>query len=1041
MQGGRLLGVSDDLGITEVAEGPTLIHGTSDTLADLGLVNASPVSVETISALALGAAPDGRRLVHGGERRAYFDLTFSTCGSLSAEFAALRAAGNVVAADALLDDWRASVDDALRAYAANMNTARRWYGDDAVQKDELGGLVWLTDLHSASRPVDGITTGDPNIHIHARLFALSRRRSDGNWSALQNSELFQHSPSIAAVADAAMRKRVEGRGYRTREVRHGGDRRSAWTAWELDRVPESLIAAFSSRTSLINELVAEEELRMGHKLSPKQKAALSRNSRSAKIERSRAAVAEDWAAICARHHYAPLPAGVPPIAPRDNTRIIRQLIKETPDRLLDNGSVWTHAELFAAVADQAVELGLTPSDISFAVAQTEKGAIRMAGPAGAVFSTRERIEQEERVARYLIRRAAEDSVAVSRATADRAIAAHEQIKGYLLSDEQRAAVYAVTDTSGIAIITGVAGAGKSSIVAPSITALRLSGYQPYGLATASTAAATLSEAGGFPAWSVADFLTRLEHDRLVDADGLPIKLDHRAVLVLDEAGMSNVAQFAQLTAAAQQFGVAKLVLLGSSSQLQPIGSGSLLAWLEHREGIAQTTLGTSYRQLSAPNELEGSALLLQGKGAEYLQSKDKAGLLTVTSSLEEATTETVRQWSGRLRSPRAAATVGMVCDLRGEGVDKLNQQARAVYIERGWIDPQAQTVAPNGRLYSPGDRVELQAIHKEQRDKLDANGRRLFRRDGTTPRKLTEKSPTRSRGWVVAVHPTGDVMVELDEAGGLATRTITVSHEQQATELDYGYASTTHGFQGSARKEIFWCLTASRLAGRQSAYVAQSRSTSATHVIAVGDPGDRAGTIDRLGTAISRDLRRTITLDYRDDEARERLRAELSEQQTSRRSAWSADRRMTEPQRAYLSSIGVEADAAWSWLRASVEIDMRGGTGIPGAMAESALCSHGVSSDAAHQRVSIELRLAGLDIEAAMHAATSVQQIAADRRVAEWAKGASARGEVITDDRVADLRARTLAQEVTANSRPDTEERRSRARVRGMSDDHHRRAG
>ena len=307
MQGGRTAGVADDLGVTEVAEGPTLINGTEDAMAALGLIDGSPVSLDTISALALGAAPDGRRLVHGGERRAYFDLTFSTCGSLSAEFAALRAGGNVAAADALLDDWRASVDDALRAYAGNMNTARRWYADDAIQRDERGGLLWLTDLHSASRPVDGVTSGDPNIHIHARLFALSLRTSDGKWSALQNGELFQHSPSIAAIADASMRRRVEARGYTTREVRHGGDRRAAWTAWELDRVPESLLVAFSSRTALINDLVAAEERRVGHRLSPKQKAAISRNSRSAKVERTRAAVSDDWAATCSAHRYTPLP--------------------------------------------------------------------------------------------------------------------------------------------------------------------------------------------------------------------------------------------------------------------------------------------------------------------------------------------------------------------------------------------------------------------------------------------------------------------------------------------------------------------------------------------------------------------------------------------------------------------------------------------------------------------------------------------------------------------------------------------------------------
>ena len=135
-----------------------------------------------------------------------------------------------------------------------------------------------------------------------------------------------------------------------------------------------------------------------------------------------------------------------------------------------------------------------------------------------------------------------------------------------LSDEQREAVRHVCGSAQIAAVVGLAGAGKSTMLAAAREAWESGSGERrvLGAALAGKAAEGLEQSAGIPSRTLAswELSWKRGHDPLKRGD----------VFVIDEAGMVSSAQLARFVAAADQAG-AKLVLVGDPEQLQPINAG------------------------------------------------------------------------------------------------------------------------------------------------------------------------------------------------------------------------------------------------------------------------------------------------------------------------------------------------------------------------------------------------------------------------------------------------------------------------------------
>lgn len=220
----------------------------------LGL--AGEVAPHVFGNLLRGFAPDGATKIvrNAGEtsRRAAFDLTFSCPKSVSVAWAQADAA--------LRRKIEACLERALQAvlayFARECGVTRRGYGTHLV---EQAGLIAAIFRHDTSRPVQGMLP-DPNLHLHVVL-TNATVREDGTTGTLDARPLYRKNMMMAlgALYRAEVSMQLAALGLALHRPRKPNrDERVSW--FELDAVPESLLATMSKRRREIQQHLAAQGL-------------------------------------------------------------------------------------------------------------------------------------------------------------------------------------------------------------------------------------------------------------------------------------------------------------------------------------------------------------------------------------------------------------------------------------------------------------------------------------------------------------------------------------------------------------------------------------------------------------------------------------------------------------------------------------------------------------------------------------------------------------------------------------------------------------
>ena len=127
--------------------------------------------------------------------------------------------------------------------------------------------------------------------------------------------------------------------------------------------------------------------------------------------------------------------------------------------------------------------------------------------------------------------------------------------GGRLSEEQSSAVRHVLGKEKFTQVVGLAGAGKSTMLATAADAWQRQGITVHGAALAGKAAEGLQESSGIKSRTLAALELSWQNGHTPIACG--------DVLVIDEAGMLGTRQLSRVTAKCQEIG-AKLVLIGAT---------------------------------------------------------------------------------------------------------------------------------------------------------------------------------------------------------------------------------------------------------------------------------------------------------------------------------------------------------------------------------------------------------------------------------------------------------------------------------------------
>lgn len=358
-----------------------------------------------------------------------------------------------------------------------------------------------------------------------------------------------------------------------------------------------------------------------------------------------------------------------------------------------------------------------------------------------------------------------------------------------LSDEQRQAISHVTGPERISAVVGLAGAGKSTMLAAAAQAWERQGYTVHGAALSGKAAEGLEESSGIKSRTLASWSRSWENEKH--------QLGRGDVFVIDEAGMVGSRQLASFVGEAEKRG-AKIVLVGDHEQLQAIGAGAPFRAIAERIGHA--SLGEIKRQ-QEPWQQEASVAFASHRTAEGLAAYRDKGNIHFASGRDEARAAVVRDYLADRDLHPEASRVAMAH--RRVDVRAINEGIRAELQERGELAKGEEAgefsfqTNDGVRSFAPGDRI---VFLENSRDLGVKNG---------------------MLGEVRAVEQDA-IYVDLDGASGRAAdaRVVRVPMNDYRS-VDHGYATTIHKNQGATVDRAF--VLASGTMDRHLTYVAMSR--------------------------------------------------------------------------------------------------------------------------------------------------------------------------------------------------------------------------
>lgn len=399
-----------------------------------------------------------------------------------------------------------------------------------------------------------------------------------------------------------------------------------------------------------------------------------------------------------------------------------------------------------------------------------------------------------------------------------------------LSDEQRRAVEHVTGGEQIAAVVGLAGAGKSTMLAAARDAWERQGYAVHGAALSGKAAEGLEEASGIGSRTLASW----EHGWKAGRG----ELGPKDVMVIDEAGMVGSRQLARFVAEAERTG-AKLVMIGDQEQLQAIGAGAPFRAIAEQVGFAELQ---DIRRQREDWQREASGDFARHRTGEGLSAYAERGGVRFSETRDAARAAIVADYMADGAERPNGSRVAMAH--RRVDVRALNADIRAARQEAGEL---ARGEGEQGRLgreqvfetndgkraFAPGDRIVF----------LE-NNRELGVKNGML-------------GTVASVEE-GRIAAKLDGKGRNGEdRTVSVSTDSYAA-IDHGYATTIHKTQGATVDRSF--VMASGTMDRHLTYVSMTRHRDQATLYAGRD--EFKGGIESLTARLGRDGSKETTLDY-----------------------------------------------------------------------------------------------------------------------------------------------------------------------------------
>ncbi|WP_298032380.1 ATP-dependent RecD-like DNA helicase [uncultured Dysosmobacter sp.] len=399
--------------------------------------------------------------------------------------------------------------------------------------------------------------------------------------------------------------------------------------------------------------------------------------------------------------------------------------------------------------------------------------------------------------------------------AERTVAEIEAEQGITYAAQQRQAV-ALAARTGVLILTGGPGTGKTTTVRGIVALFRKMGLDILLAAPTGRAAKRMSELTGMEAQTVHRLLGMSWNEAtrqvtFTKSEQEPLEAD---AVIVDEMSMVDLTLFSALLRALRPG--TRLVLVGDADQLPSVGAGNVFSDLIRSGKVETVFLREVFRQAERSAIIRNAHAVNRGDAPQL--SNDQGDFFFLCRRDGERVVSTVVELCGK----RLPDNMGIPADQIQVLTPTRKGAAGTIYLNRCLQEalnpqqPDKRELQWGDRLFREGDRI------MQTRNDYDAV---WCREDGTAGTGIFNGDV----GKILQIDPSGEWLA-VDFDGRTATYGV-----EMLNEVDLAYAMTVHKAQGSEYRCVVLAATpaAPSLMVRGVLYTALTRAREL--LVAVGD--------------------------------------------------------------------------------------------------------------------------------------------------------------------------------------------------------------
>lgn len=754
-------------------------------------------------------------------------LGFSSCVSMQKSLSLYWAKADEDTRRVIQECWMQAVDDAIQYEHDNgrIRGREKAQGAESVR----GESVALTYLHCTARRTPGAEFPDPQIHAHVERpnFVML---PGGKFTTLDAGHLYKTQREFGAVVDVSFFQRIQERLPQLASATVVD-----WAGHGLrlnDRsVSRQTVEEFSKRSQQIS--AEKKNLAVSGQGATQAVAMRSRDGKDVALGEGldlhwRESIPTiELHASTEEERKAPTLLEVQQMLFRGESVVEEYSIDVVAAQLtVGRGGV-------RAIAQRKDQLFKQLGLVEIPQQPDEKGRVP-----GKRYTTKEMILLEADCLKAVYAGMNDPRWKLDRASVDEVIARYEAEKHnkqkpgekpFSLTDEQRNALYALTDVGQFSFLKGAAGVGKSATLAPMFRAyndaFKAEGRRIMGVAPGNKQATELQASTGIQSQTVHSLLIKHQEALAAKSTGKQHKASSLIrsgdIIVCDEAGMLDTYTMHSLVVACHQAG-ARLLCAGDRNQHGAVATASLFGLMHDAVEDRVARIETIARQV--PEFRPIAQAFYEGKSAEAIAMMDAKDQLRIFRDGVNEADQLVQEALADMKNGQPGKD-GIVRELcwndvliladTNEQVRSLNDKVREERFARGELslDPASrvkiETEVLGGQLLSLdvgiGDRLLLRENAK------DAESQPIFNGDlGTV---LAFRKVTRD----IDGERIEDMEFTVARDDGKTVKILTSEYRA----LQHGYAMTSTKAQGMTVSQTFYLP--SQMASLQSLYVSYTR--------------------------------------------------------------------------------------------------------------------------------------------------------------------------------------------------------------------------